>query len=167
VGEQSSREPHFGNCAFSAPDDHGSIVNQSRALSSKSISHRIIWTIWFFHMEGMESNEQPSVSSESRQSHRQERFTSHEKTDAVLRLLKGESIETVSQELGVTVRRIERWKSSFVAAGSAELARRKDGSSKSWAEKHSLSIRQWIWLLCALVAVISILVVLMQRSPQE
>jgi hypothetical protein len=106
-------------------------------------------------------------SSESRQVHRDVRVTSHEKTDAVLRLLNGESVETVSHELGVTVGRIERWKSSFVAAGSAELAKRKDISSKSWTVKHSGSIRQWMWLLFALVAVISILVVLMQRSPQD
>ena len=115
----------------------------------------------------MESDKQPLVSSESRQDHRYARFTSHEKTDAVLRLLKGESVETVSQELGVEVRRIERWKSSFVEAGSAELARRKDISSKSWAGKHSGSIRQWIWLLFALVTVISLLVILMQRSSAE
>jgi hypothetical protein len=119
----------------------------------------------------MKSGESPASSSdsssESRQVHRDVRVTSHEKTDAVLRLLKGESVETLSQELGVTVGRIERWKSSFVAAGSAELARRKDISSKGWAGKYSGSIRQWVWLLFALVAVISVLVLLMQHSPQE
>src|ERR1017187_7723207 len=98
----------------------------------------------------MMSGEQP-VSPESREYHRHELITSRAKTDAVLRLLKGESVETVSQELGVTIRRIERWKNSFVEAGSAELAKRKGrASSKSWAAKHSSSIRQWIWLLLAL-----------------
>jgi hypothetical protein len=58
-------------------------------------------------------------------------------------------------------------KNSFVAAGSAELAKRKDGSSKSWTSKHSGAIRQWTWLLVALLAVITLLVLFMQRSPQE
>jgi hypothetical protein len=116
----------------------------------------------------MESNEQPPVSSdESRHDHRSVRITSQAKTNAVLRLLQGESVETVSLDLGVSVPRLERWKSSFVAAGSAELAKRKDDPSKSWAVKHSVTIWQWIWLLFALVAIIGILVVLMQRSTPE
>ena len=115
----------------------------------------------------MQPNDQPVVSTASPHDHRHARFTSHEKTDAVLRLLKGESADTVSQELGVSVGRIERWKKTFVAAGSAELAKRKDGSSKSWASKHSGTIWQWMWLLVALVAVVSMLVLFMQRGPQE
>jgi hypothetical protein len=107
------------------------------------------------------------LESESPQHLSHGRFTSHAKTEAVLRVLKGDSLETVSQELGVSVRRLERWKSSFVAAGSAELARRKDDSSRGWAAKHSISIQQWAWLLVALVAIIAMLVVFMQRSPQE
>ena len=115
----------------------------------------------------MEPNEQSVVPSASSQDFRHARFTSHEKTDAVLRLLKGESAESVSQELGVSVGRIERWKNSFVAAGSAELARRKDVSSKSWRSKYSGTIWQWVWLLIALVAVITMLVVFMQRGSQD
>jgi Helix-turn-helix domain len=115
----------------------------------------------------MEPNEHTLGPSESSHDHRHTRFTSHEKTDAVLRLLKGESVETVSQELGVSVGRIERWKSSFVAAGSAELAKRKDVHSKNWAATHSGSIWQWMWLLLALVVVISLLVLFMQRGGQE
>jgi transposase len=106
-------------------------------------------------------------SSESRRDDRYQRVTGRAKTDAVLRLLKGESIEAVSQELGVTIPRIERWKNRFLEAGSIELARRKEERSKGWAAKHSGSIRQWIWLFVALVAVITILAVFMQHSPQE
>jgi transposase len=98
---------------------------------------------------------------------RQGQFTSHQKTAAVLRVLKGESLETISRELGITIGRIERWKSSFIAAGSAELARRKSDSSKSWVGKHAVFIQQWGWLLFTLVAVIGFLVVFMERSPQE
>jgi hypothetical protein len=114
----------------------------------------------------MQASEQPSDSSESRHDVHF-RLTSREKTDAVLRLLKGESVQTVSQEIGVSVARIERWKGSFVAAGSAELASRKDVSSKNWVTKNLAVIRQWSWLLFALIAVISILVMLMERSGQE
>src|SRR5580658_8155319 len=112
----------------------------------------------------MNSGEQPLVSSDSGHHHRHPRITSHEKTDAVLRLLKGESSETLSRELGASVDRIERWKSRFVAAGSAELARRKDDSSKNWAAKHSVTIWKWFWVLFALVATIGILAVLVERS---
>jgi hypothetical protein len=115
----------------------------------------------------MESNTQPIGPSESARDHQHARFTSHEKTDAVLRVLNGESLETVSQELGASVGRIERWKSRFVAAGSAELAKRKDIHSKGWAAKHSGSISQWMWLLLALVAVISLLVLFTQRGGQD
>jgi hypothetical protein len=111
----------------------------------------------------MEPSEQPLVPSDSRHA----RFTSHAKTDAVLRLLKGESAETVSQELGVSISRVERWKNSFVAAGSAELAKRKEVHSKSWAARHSGSIWQWMWLLLAFVGVISLLVLFVQRGGQE
>jgi hypothetical protein len=114
----------------------------------------------------MQSDEQSLGSSELSQQ-RHARITSRAKTDAVLRLLNGESVERVSQEFGVTVGRIERWKSRFVEAGSAELAKRQDIPSKSWGLKHWGTIRQWLFLLIALVAVITLLVVLMQRgSPQ-
>ena len=115
----------------------------------------------------MQSDEQSLGSSELSQTERHERITSRAKTDAVLRLLNGESVDTVSHELGVTVGRIERWKSTFVAAGSAELARRKGAHSKSRGLKNWASIRQWLLLLIALIAVISLLVVLMQRGTQE
>jgi hypothetical protein len=111
----------------------------------------------------MASGETPPDPSETRD-RLHARFTSHEKTDAVLRLLKGESVDTVSQELGTSIRRIERWKSSFVEAGSAELAKRKDVSSKSSPIKQWSSIREWVLLLLALVAVISFLVLFTQRG---
>jgi transposase len=102
---------------------------------------------------------------ESKERHGQ--FTSHQKTEAVLRVLKGESLETIREELGITIGRIERWKTSFVAGGSAELAKRKTDSSKSWAVKHSTFLQQWGWLLFTLVTIIGLLVVFMQRSPRE
>jgi hypothetical protein len=115
----------------------------------------------------MEPNEQTLVPAASRHDHRPSLFTSHEKTDAGLRLLKGESVDAVSQELGVSPGRVERWKSTFVGAGSAELAKRNGAPSKSSVAKHSGSIWQWMCLLLALVAIISILVVFLQRGGQE
>jgi len=114
----------------------------------------------------MNSGEKKVVSSESRSSHRHEPVTSRAKTEAVLRLLKGESVGTVSQELDVSIRRIERWKDRFLEAGSAELAKRRDVSSKGWV-KYSGSIWKWIWLLVALIALVSFLAVFMQRGSPE
>jgi hypothetical protein len=115
----------------------------------------------------MKSGQQSVASSEARPEVRYERVTSRAKTDAVLRLLNGESIAAISQELGVSIGRIERWKDRFVQAGTAELSRRQDEPSTGWVAKHSSSIWQWIWLLIALVALVSFMAVFMQRtSPQ-
>jgi len=112
----------------------------------------------------MKSDEQSLGSSELPQSQRRARITSRVKTDAVLRVFSGEAVETLSQELGVGVNRIERWKVRFIDAGSAELAKRKDGSSSSRVARYFGSIRQWFWLVLAMVAIVSVLVILMQRS---
>ena len=84
-----------------------------------------------------------------------------------MRVLKGESPESVSAELGVSLRRLERWRNEFVAAGSAELAKRKHSSSKSWFSKHSASLLQWSGLLLVLVVVIAALTLLLQRGGGE
>ena len=44
------------------------------------------------------------------------------KTAAVLRLLRGEDLETVSRELGVTAATLTGWHDAFLAAGEAALA---------------------------------------------
>ncbi len=46
------------------------------------------------------------------------------KRDAVLRLLRGEDLETVSRSLGVTAATLSAWRGSFLAAGEASLASR-------------------------------------------
>ena len=43
------------------------------------------------------------------------------KRDAVLRLLRGEDLETVSRSLGVTAATLTTWRDWFVAAGEAAL----------------------------------------------
>ena len=50
------------------------------------------------------------------------------KTAAVLRLLRGEDLETVSRGLGVTAATLTQWRDAFLAAGEASLSSHpKDG----------------------------------------
>ena len=44
--------------------------------------------------------------------------------EAVLRLLRGEGLETVSRSLGVTAAALSAWRDAFLAAGEAALATR-------------------------------------------
>ena len=56
------------------------------------------------------------------------RMSRQRKTAAVLRLLRGEDLEMVSRELGVTAATLTGWRDGFLAAGEASLATRpKDG----------------------------------------
>jgi transposase len=56
------------------------------------------------------------------------RMSRQRKTAAVLRLLRGEDLETVSRDLGVTAATLTGWRDGFLAAGEASLTTRpKDG----------------------------------------
>jgi transposase-like protein len=46
------------------------------------------------------------------------------KRDAVLRLLRGEDLETISRALGVTAATLSGWRDAFLAGGEASLATR-------------------------------------------
>ena len=52
------------------------------------------------------------------------RFSARRKRETVLRLLRGEDLESVSRELGVTAARASRWRDQFLAAGQAGLKSR-------------------------------------------
>ena len=52
------------------------------------------------------------------------RLSRQRKRDAVLRLLRGEDLETLSRELGVTAATLMGWQEAFLAAGEASLATR-------------------------------------------
>ena len=52
------------------------------------------------------------------------RMSRQRKSAAVLRLLRGEDLETVSRELGVTAARLTGWHEAFLAAGEAALTTR-------------------------------------------
>ena len=52
------------------------------------------------------------------------RFTSRRKTETVLRLLRGEELDALSRELGVTAATLAQWRERFLAAGQASLKSR-------------------------------------------
>jgi transposase-like protein len=52
------------------------------------------------------------------------RFSSQRKTAAVLRLLRGENLELISRELGVTAATLSGWRDDFLAGGQAALKSR-------------------------------------------
>jgi len=52
------------------------------------------------------------------------RLSRQRKREAVLRLLRGEDLETLSRALGVTAATLTRWQDSFLSAGEASLATR-------------------------------------------
>lgn len=52
------------------------------------------------------------------------RMSRPRKTAAVLQLLRGEDLETVSRALGVTAATLTGWRDAFLAAGEAALATR-------------------------------------------
>ena len=56
---------------------------------------------------------------------RERRMTAGRKRDAVLRLLRGEPLEIVAREFGVTAADLSGWRDAFLDAGAASL--------KTWA----------------------------------
>ena len=52
------------------------------------------------------------------------RMSRQRKTAAVLRLLRGEDLETVSRELGITAATLTGWHDAFLAGGEAALTSR-------------------------------------------
>ena len=58
------------------------------------------------------------------------RMSRRRKRDAVLRLLRGEDLETVSRSLWVTAATLTSWRDAFLAAGEASLATRPAGGEE-------------------------------------
>ena len=50
-----------------------------------------------------------------------ERFSARQKTEVVLRLLRGEAIDLVSRELGIPAARLATWREAFLAAGQEAM----------------------------------------------
>ena len=52
------------------------------------------------------------------------RFSARRKTEAVLRLLRGEDLDTLSRELGVIASTLSAWRDSFLDGGTAAMRSR-------------------------------------------
>lgn len=52
------------------------------------------------------------------------RFSAKRKSEAVVRLLRGEDLELLSREYGVTAARLSQWRDAFLAGGQAALKKR-------------------------------------------
>jgi hypothetical protein len=66
-----------------------------------------------------ESSVEPADAGE-----REERWSVRKKTQVVMRLLRGEDLETVSREIGVTVPELVEWREDFLRAGMEGLKTR-------------------------------------------
>ena len=64
------------------------------------------------------------MSEEPRASSERGRWSSRRKTEAVLRVLRGEDLDALSRELGVTAGTIAQWRDQFLAGGQAAVKSR-------------------------------------------
>lgn len=62
------------------------------------------------------------VTDEQAGGGRETRWSANKKTDAVLRLLRGERLDELSRELRVQAHRLAAWRDEFLAAGKVALA---------------------------------------------
>lgn len=96
--------------------------------------------------------------------HRRHISTS-ERSQAVLRALHGEDIETISSQLGVTSGRLERWKAAFVEAGTQALART---HHRPWLQRIRRATKpMFVWGGLILVMAIVIMALVRAFAPQE
>ena len=65
-----------------------------------------------------------AVVAEKRQAGKEARWSVRRKTDAVMRLLRGEDLDTVARELRVEAHRLAAWRDEFVVAGQEGLKAR-------------------------------------------
>jgi len=68
-----------------------------------------------------------AVMSEQDAGARETRWSANKKTDAVLRLLRGEKLDELSRELRVEAHRLAAWRDEFLAAGKEGLKGRVPG----------------------------------------
>jgi transposase len=67
------------------------------------------------------------------------RFSSRKKGEAVLRLLRGEELDLVARDLGITAATLSAWRDHFVAGGHASLkSRAADGRDEELARLKAL-----------------------------
>src|SRR5690349_25100602 len=71
------------------------------------------------------------------------RMSAGRKRYAVLRLLRGEDLELVSRELGVTAAELSGWRDSFLAAGEASLRSRPADARDAVVGRLTVMVRNW------------------------
>ncbi|QAZ67452.1 hypothetical protein C3Y92_09545 [Solidesulfovibrio carbinolicus] len=72
------------------------------------------------------------------------RFWARHKTQAVLRQLRGEDIDLVSRELGVTAATLSQWRDTFLEAGEWVSSRYRQGNPlKSAGSGRKSASRPW------------------------
>jgi hypothetical protein len=72
----------------------------------------------------------PTAGAASRQD--KGRWSSRRKTEVVLRILRGETLDALSRELGVSSARLAQWRDEFLAAGQAGLQSREDDHREAY-----------------------------------
>ena len=72
------------------------------------------------------------------------RMSRRRKRDAVLRLLRGEDLETVSRSLGVTAAALTAWRDAFLAGGEANLATRPEGAEALASERGKVRLGEML-----------------------
>ena len=65
-----------------------------------------------------------------------ERWSAKAKTEVVLRLFRGESVEVVSREIQVPVHEVETWRKEFLEGGGSRLKKR-GGDPEERALRHT------------------------------
>src|SRR3954452_8456278 len=71
--------------------------------------------------EGVPQMSQPSTKTDTND---RGRFSARRKTEAVLRLLRGEDLDALSRELGVTAATLSSWRQAFLDGGTAAMKSR-------------------------------------------
>jgi len=79
--------------------------------------------------------------------------TVHTKVKSVLRLLQGESVETVADDLGVSPERLVSWKERFSGGGRAHLLQRRTDKIARSQQRRQRQV-QWAALVIGLLLVI-------------
>jgi transposase-like protein len=90
---------------------------------------------------------------------RQRKFSPQEKSLAVLRLLRGEPVESIAEELGVRRARLDHWHTTYTSAGFEALLKESTRSRLQRLEKRFGKALPWVGLLLAL----TVILVLLQR----
>jgi transposase-like protein len=71
--------------------------------------------------EGVPEMSKPSTRTDTAD---RGRFSARRKTEAVVRLLRGEDLETLSRQLGVTAATLSAWRDGFLDGGTAAMKSR-------------------------------------------